>query len=1101
MNDRQHLARLESANTDQFSEILRRPSVEEERLLALYFGEERLARLRRLALSAQRGVAKRGRVVVLHGIMGGELTVYPKPDSAVRVWLNFARLIFGAVRWLGVTPEVTSQYEVRPTGILKKWYAEMLLGLAADRWDVRAFAFDWRLDLAHSADALRAAIDGWFGAKDPVHLVAHSMGGLVSRTFILRHPDRWGKESRLVMLGTPNHGSFAIPQVITGALDTVRKLALADVRHSLTELRAILNSMPGSMQMLPSPLVMPAMERMYDAGTWAEYGVAPKLLELARASHARLEKVVDGSRMAYIAGCNQVTKVDVADWNRLDAADSYSDSLAGDGTVPHQLGFLSENGQRIPTYFVETEHGALPNDPQVIAATQQLLATGNCTALPTQPPSPRALARAPIAAEARRSQEAAEQAELQELSRRIQAQTRGAREEVPPSVSPEEIRAEELLVRSFLNDRGAGRAPGAPATGPARPPTPPPAPKIKVRLIHCGIVECAERSPEADAISVGHYVGVAPQNAELALDESISPNGGAQAEELVITALHRRGVIVGELGQNFVIPHPTQPKRVVVIAGMGQPGTFREPELAVLARELIWMLGRLGRRHLFTVLIGGGAGNLDIPNAVRGWMRGIRRALYEAAVAKQPRIETVTFVEYFASNFILLDRALRQAVEVFGRDPEPMEIEYQGPDEATLTATMSKAEAIARNQAVGQLRRRLESLAPTGKQEPVRLTVRLVRESFEFAALTTDAAMPQRDTQIDPGLVDEANDLLPGAADYAAQVDKGHLLGRLLLPADLRETLIKPSTPVVLTLDRSTARIHWEMVALGPGDGTPGFRADNFLGTTCGLTRQLRTTFAPLPEAPLLTGRPLRVLVVADPAEDAPLPGAQEEGEAVVRVFERFKAELGYDVQVVSLLGPRRATRVAVLEHLINHRFDILHYAGHCFFDEKDPSHCGWIFSGNRILSAHELSRIDRIPRLVFSNACESGITPRQREQRSALLAPSFAEAFFARGVGDFVCTAWPVDDAAALAFARRVYEGLLGFRGSPETMHEAITGGRIEIAQLGLGGLQTWGAYQHYGDPNLRLVATRKPSAPTAPRTGEKAARKPGKRRPKEGV
>jgi hypothetical protein len=139
------------------------------------------------------------------------------------------------------------------------------------------------------------------------------------------------------------------------------------------------------------------------------------------------------------------------------------------------------------------------------------------------------------------------------------------------------------------------------------------------------------------------------------------------------------------------------------------------------------------------------------------------------------------------------------------------------------------------------------------------------------------------------------------------------------------------------------------------------------------------------------------VLVVADPAADAPLPGAQEEGESVAAIFE----ELGRtsEVEVVRLFGPGEATRVAVLDQLINHRFDILHYCGHCFFNAADPPRSGWLFNADPqyVLTAHELSRIDRVPRFVFSNACESGITPDRASARNALLAPSFAEAFFAR--------------------------------------------------------------------------------------------------------
>ena len=131
-----------------FLHILRRPSADEQRLLEVYFGAARLERLRRLALSGARRGPSRGNAVVLHGIMGGQLTVCPQNQASQSVWLDLPRIAIGALGWLRMTPELGSQFDVRATGILKKWYSEMLLDLAADRWNVQAFWYDWRLDLA-----------------------------------------------------------------------------------------------------------------------------------------------------------------------------------------------------------------------------------------------------------------------------------------------------------------------------------------------------------------------------------------------------------------------------------------------------------------------------------------------------------------------------------------------------------------------------------------------------------------------------------------------------------------------------------------------------------------------------------------------------------------------------------------------------------------------------------------------------------------------------------------------------------------------------------------------------------------------------------------
>jgi hypothetical protein len=295
------------------------------------------------------------------------------------------------------------------------------------------------------------------------------------------------------------------------------------------------------------------------------------------------------------------------------------------------------------------------------------------------------------------------------------------------------------------------------------------------------------------------------------------------------------------------------------------------------------------------------------------------------------------------------------------------------------------------------------------------------------------------------------------------------------------------------------------------GQLAPDKHVEAFLGTSRGVTRQLRTSFAPAPQPMPPPQRTLRVLVVGDPADDAPLPGAQAEAQEVVTLFEQFNqayAGTGNSVQVVSLIGPSEATRTNVLSRLMLEPFDVMHYAGHCVFDSANPAASGWIFSGGTRITAAELNRLDRVPRFVFSNACESGITPERAEQRSADLAPSFAEAFFGRGVANFVCTAWPVDDAAARQFALDLYGRLLGMTSTGERMpvpsfapmHAAMREARLAIADTG-GGYLTWGAYQHYGNPHARLFVPLSMAAEPRGRARRAAKPKPAapaKRKPR---
>jgi CHAT domain-containing protein len=233
----------------------------------------------------------------------------------------------------------------------------------------------------------------------------------------------------------------------------------------------------------------------------------------------------------------------------------------------------------------------------------------------------------------------------------------------------------------------------------------------------------------------------------------------------------------------------------------------------------------------------------------------------------------------------------------------------------------------------------------------------------------------------------------------------------------------------------------------------------------------LQTAFAPVPERSRGENRPLAVIIVANPAPDASLPGAQREARAVAQLIAEHRPDSN-----IKLLEGHAATRANLAKELCNHPYDILHYAGHCCFNPQQPGKSGWIFRRDPpcVFSADELLRMDRVPSFVFSNACESGITPDRADEANRGLGPAFAEAFFAKGVCNFICTAWPVDDDAAMNFARVFYQQIL--------VHEASFGAAVIEARLAAWTKdpRTAGAYQHYGDPSFRIPRAAMPPAQT---------------------
>jgi len=450
MNERELILSVEAADAAEFSRILRGAGPEESRVLKTYFGESLFERLQSLAFeSAVRGGIK-GNVVVLHGILGGELTLYEQGFLQKRIWISIRRLLFGLFQKLRVVTHESND-RIEATGILKKYYGSQLLDLGNRGWNVRSFWYDWRLDIDSLARRLRDRVLEWFPGQT-VHLVAHSMGGLLARSFIRQFPGLWDEMSgRLIMLGTPNHGSLKIPQLLSGMNSILKMVSLLDIKHDLNTSLATVRSFPGVYQMLPDPQMLEGNEKsLWDPGLYPIQ--PPDLIERASAFWAELATVADPKRMICVLGANRPTAVGIRDLQKLGTIDGYSYSMAGDGTVPHRFSLLyAGDGRLVPAYYAALEHGALPGDPMVCEAVDALLRGDGCGRLRMDP------GFSPLAddSEAIRSQIRAQETRWEIEASSVSGVLRplaevGEEESAHAPFLASERRAEELLLQDFL---------------------------------------------------------------------------------------------------------------------------------------------------------------------------------------------------------------------------------------------------------------------------------------------------------------------------------------------------------------------------------------------------------------------------------------------------------------------------------------------------------------------------------------------------------------------------------------------------------------------------------------------------------------------------
>ena len=391
MNTNDLLLRWSHMTLDQIDAEIRAGKDQEstEQLL----GKETVAELQLASFDVPSG--DQVPVVLLPGIMGSLLSSIRGVTTLV--WINPLVFLDGNARYLKLSDDWTQdgcpEVEMVPVGLEKMCYLKMELNLNRTT-HLFEFPYDWRRPVEYNAGVLRNSLERWAAGSDTkFNLLAHSMGGLVARTYLALYPEDAEKRVRqLIMMGTPNFGATnAVETLLTGnsLMDTVDKL---NQNNGMTE---VVRGLPGVYNLLPAPEACfptgknyPVGWDLYDARTWKLDSIQQSLLDNTRALFAKLADSDPQLPLTQIAGCNLDTLVGI----HLDAnapggfayQHNASGDNAGDGTVPLWSSVLP--GANV--FYVQEKHANLPGNNQVLSAVQSLLGGGKVS-LPVKLPEPR----------------------------------------------------------------------------------------------------------------------------------------------------------------------------------------------------------------------------------------------------------------------------------------------------------------------------------------------------------------------------------------------------------------------------------------------------------------------------------------------------------------------------------------------------------------------------------------------------------------------------------------------------------------------------------------------------------------------------------------
>lgn len=968
-------------------------------------------------------------VFVLPGIMGSELQA-----NGEDVWLKYLSLFRGHIEKISMgAPNVTV------SGLVSTYYRDLCEYLA-DTHEVIPFGYDWRGSITQAATQLADEVKKVVArTREPIRLIAHSMGGLVVRRFIQDNPDLWKamcerEGARFVMLGTPNRGSYDMVESLAGMAKTVKQLALLDVTHSMSEIVAFVAAYQGALELLPQEdWAYFTHEKWKDLHplTASEVQIKPQILQAAKAALIDLpERIPHAERVRYVAGWAPKTVCGVKVENqRL----SFQATTAGDGRVTYKAGLLPD----IPVWYVDAEHGDLADHKPAFPAYRDLLERGVTNQLSTTPLS------------ADRGGESIFDYEHEPV--------------LYPTASDFEAgllgkRRKALKVRTSE--------------------------KLQVSVMHGDLTHTNH------PVLLSHYQGDTIFGSERVVDRLV---GNALSQRYNLGRYPgRTGTVAVVLTQPNDVQTAFRIRHGAIVIGLGKWGELTPSALTQAVHQgvmeyCVQFAQCCGSTESPTVstgltinslLIGSNtSANIAVEDSVNAIVRGVilaNRALMEQNPAF-PRIAHIQFIELYLDVAIdaaktahrvakRIERDLQAEIDVaswlkkgIGGLTRLVPSSTRGYWRRWTVSAVHEAPAPVPFSLPPVLKDRLRAILQEDKAKDPQVWNALLDLAFRdcgpaprrprklrFLALSDRARAEVTVQETQPELI--AQLIQRSITSTAFRRDIAKTLFELLIPLDLKDSLLNQDR-VVFVLDEVAANYPWELM----------IDVDQPLCIRIGMIRQLETVDY---EERIRDTTSTNVYVVGDPLTPSnypALPGAQREAELVASLLKPH-----YAVNHSS----QRLGALEVLNQLFAQPYRIIHIAGHGYYNDAETdmagAKAGVVLDNGLFLTAAEIAKLDPIPELVFLNCCYLGQIGGTAYNK---MAASISRELIRKGVRAVVAAGWPVRDDAALCFAQVFYKKLLDSQPFGLALKEA----RQQTWSL-FPESNTWGAYQAYGDPDFRL-------------------------------